>query len=302
MTGQNNKYLYLLKWLIEVGIWRRERPILASLVLTDRCNLHCQYCSVSHLGYPEMDRKAIQSELRLLYDKGARMLVITGGEPFIWHDGDFRVEDVIRWARQIGFFHVGVCTNGTFQLSSSADSLLVSLDGQEEAHETLRRSSYKRLLSNIKMSKHPRLFVDFTLTSQSHVHFDLSFRKIIHEAPNIRGVFFRFFTPYIGANQDFLLSQTQRDHVLKKLLTLKVKYPIKVANTWDGLRAWQKGNWSYPIKSAIVANQGHHQICCCRQGIADQTTCENCGETAAVEMWAVEKLKPLALLENLRYL
>jgi MoaA/NifB/PqqE/SkfB family radical SAM enzyme len=57
------------------------------LVVGESCNLNCKHCSVSSKDCKnDLSIEEIKSGLQILYDKGIRLLAITGGEPFIWHD------------------------------------------------------------------------------------------------------------------------------------------------------------------------------------------------------------------------
>ena len=59
-----------------------------------------------------------------------RFLLLYGGEPFLWRDGEHRLRDVVAEARRMGFAMVAVVTNGTYGLDlAEADLIFVSVDG-----------------------------------------------------------------------------------------------------------------------------------------------------------------------------
>jgi MoaA/NifB/PqqE/SkfB family radical SAM enzyme len=86
----------------------------------------------------DLSIEEIKSGLQILYDKGIRLLAITGGEPFIWHDKKNNLETIIKISREIGFLIISVYTNGTLPLNTSADDVFVSIDGLKETSNKLR--------------------------------------------------------------------------------------------------------------------------------------------------------------------
>jgi MoaA/NifB/PqqE/SkfB family radical SAM enzyme len=109
------------------------------LVVGESCNLNCKHCSVSSKDCKnDLSIEEIKSGLQILYDKGIRLLAITGGEPFIWHDKKNNLETIIKISREIGFLIISVYTNGTLPLNTSADDVFVSIDGLKETSNKLR--------------------------------------------------------------------------------------------------------------------------------------------------------------------
>ena len=124
------------------------------------------------------------------------MLVITGGEPFLWKDNEYLLEDVIKYAKIIGFFRIVICTNGTLGLTSTADYLWVSLDGFSQEHNKLRGNVYNKVIRNIIMSKHKKIYINFTISKENILNFDAAAEHLF-TLKNIRGILFHIFTPYI---------------------------------------------------------------------------------------------------------
>jgi MoaA/NifB/PqqE/SkfB family radical SAM enzyme len=256
---------------------------------------------VANLGHPEPRFDEVGADLKMLYSTGARVLVITGGEPFMWTDGARSLDDVVRMAHSIGFFRVVVCTNGTFPLESSTDYLWVSLDGSREEHDELRGGVYRRVIGNMRRSQHPALSVNFTVSRVNWSDFDRAARPMLQDR-HVRGVLFHLFTPYIGFDPELRLTPAQRRLAASRIWRLKQRYPLRVTNTFDGIRALASNRWSRPVWGSVVANRGRLTTCCCRAGIADAAVCAECDCTPAMETFVLQQLRPLALLENLRYL
>ncbi|MBD3193252.1 MAG: radical SAM protein [Candidatus Heimdallarchaeota archaeon] len=295
------KLKFYLEWAIKNNLKGYRIPVSSSIILTDTCNLNCEYCVVKNLSYEELTFEEVKRDLNLLYSTGARMLAITGGEPYCWRDDKKNLSDVITYAKELGVFRVTLVTNGTFKLKSNADFIWVSLDGLPEEHNFLRDNSYDTIVKNIKRSSHPKIFANFTITSQNFQSIDEAITNIL-AIENIQGIMFRLFIPYLNTDLNFQLSAKERWEVITKIIQFKKKHPIKVTNTFDGLKALLLNNWERPIWSSVVVNRGELTRCLCRKGISNQETCKNCGSTPAIESLMIQKLKPLALLENLRLL
>jgi MoaA/NifB/PqqE/SkfB family radical SAM enzyme len=291
---------YYVRWMLGRFTGRRV-PLSCSIILTDLCNLHCRHCTVANLGCEDPGFDEVVRDLETLYATGSRVLIITGGEPFMWRDSSHRLDNVVAAAHDIGFFRVVVCTNGTFPLESAADYLWVSLDGFPEEHDELRGGVYARVMGNVRRSRHPGVSVNFTVSRINWADFDRAAQLILQE-PRIRGVLFHLFTPYLGSDPELVLEPWQRREVVSRIWRMKQRYPLRVTNTLDGIRALARNRWPRPVWSSLVINRGRLTSCCCRAGIADATVCADCGCTPAVEMLVLQQMRPLALLENLRYL
>ena len=93
--------------------------MVGGIALTDVCNLDCAHCWRKNRAAGHAPLEQVLSSLHTLYTMGARYLYIQGGEPFAWQDGSRRLGHVVDEAKRLGFFHVAVCTNGTFPWTPS---------------------------------------------------------------------------------------------------------------------------------------------------------------------------------------
>ncbi|MEI8344439.1 MAG: radical SAM protein [Candidatus Omnitrophota bacterium] len=295
------KLLFYLSWFYRCRVANEKIPLNSSLIITDECNLHCAHCTVAHLGYPKQSYQAVVDDIETLYRKGSRMLVITGGEPFLWRDGSRRLDDVIEFAGRLGFFRTVVCTNGTFELESAADYLWVSLDGYEAQHNGIRGVFYQKVVANIQRSRHKRIYINFTISAKNCATFFEAAEQILR-IKNVRGIMFHLFTPYLGSDESLTLTPSQRADAVRRMLRFKWRHPVRVFNTFAGIRALRKDNWKRPIWSSITINRGEVTECCCRRGICDDRVCAACGCSPAVETWVLQTLDPMAIIENMRYL
>jgi len=115
-------------------------PLTMLLLLNRGCNLRCAFCDL----YDAPERMDVAGRLPALLDQavaiGTRVVVFTGGEPFLHRE----LFDAVRMAKDRGL-GTNVTTNGTLverrwrQLHASGlDSISLSIDGLEATHDDLR--------------------------------------------------------------------------------------------------------------------------------------------------------------------
>lgn len=131
-----------LRWHFRHYLLRKDSPLMATLLLTNRCNLKCKMCNLwkdpkKNTLAPKVFKQAID-DLSLL---GCAYVSFGGGEPMV-------VEDLFSYlsyaAARIPF--VNMVTNGQ-QLDSRAarelaktkmDMVSISIDGLRETHDEIR--------------------------------------------------------------------------------------------------------------------------------------------------------------------
>lgn len=115
-------------------------PLTMLLLLNRGCNLRCAFCDL----HARPERLDVPGRLPALLDQavriGTRVVVFTGGEPFLHPD----LFGAVRMAKARGL-GTNVTSNGTLVerrwrqlLDSGLDSLSLSLDGGEATHDALR--------------------------------------------------------------------------------------------------------------------------------------------------------------------
>jgi MoaA/NifB/PqqE/SkfB family radical SAM enzyme len=197
-------------------------PLLNGFKVTYRCNLKCAACPFWQQEWPDVPFERAVAAMDQLHADGVRILILEGGEPFIWRDGERRVEDLVREAKR-RFFTVGVVTNGMLPIETSADIVWVSLDGLRETHDALRCESFDRAIGHIKESSHPNILANLTINARNWQEIPDLVRFL---RGLVRGITIQFYYPYEGT-EDLLLSAEGRVWVLDQLLALKREgYPL----------------------------------------------------------------------------
>lgn len=263
-----------------------EPPLLLGLVITDRCNQSCRQCRVSNTGRSDLTMEQIEEKLAAYHRRGFSELYIEGGEPFLWRDGAFFLEDVVALARRIGYFHVHVYTNGTMPINSSADRVWVSIDGLEADYHALRGDYFETVIGNIRDSGHASLGIVYTVNAQNQEGITPFLEFVVRECLPVKGVFFFFHTPYYGRDELFL-DFDERSPAIHRIIDCK-RQGLPVLNSIPALKAFERGNWKRPT-SMFAVTDIDGDYCCCRNNSPE--ICEHCGYVGGVELDQARKLK-----------
>ena len=283
--------------IFNTWVLRQSSPIVSGIALNDSCNLHCRHCSVANSNIPDMSFEEIRFGLRILRGMKIRTLFIEGGEPFLWKNEKRKLEDIVRYARSIGFRSIILYTNGTFPIETGADSVFVSLDGLKATNDRLRGRTFDTVIRNIERSDHTKILINFTINRINEAEIEQFCREIVC-VKNIRGIFFYFYTPYNGRDEMFL-DHERRALIIERIFILKSDgFPI--LNSRAALKGIQKNRWNRPTNFCyLYANNELYQ--CCR-AIGNVDICNNCGYLGYAEIHYISRLKPSAILAGIKSL
>lgn len=132
--------------LVRAQITGAVRPLSAIVNLTDRCNLKCAYCYATYhgRGKPELTGPQVCALLTELRSLGCRRVSLAGGEPLLRDD----LEEILDHARGLGLMTTlnsnGVLVPERLALLRKADTLCISLDGDEKSHDFYRGAGSHR--------------------------------------------------------------------------------------------------------------------------------------------------------------
>lgn len=275
-------------------------PLLASFKITYRCNLVCRACPF-HLRADEensqMSWNTAVAAMESLCRRGTRFIVFEGGEPFLWRDGPYNLHDLVLYARK-RFLRVAVTTNGTLPLDIPADILWISLDGMKEAHDKLRSNSFECVCSNLKTTKHPRVFIHCTLNRLNwrDVEFLVDFVK---NMTTVKGITFQFFYPYNQGEDNLALSADERRAVIDKLIELK-KRGFPVLNSSGRLKAMIENRWRCYDDILINVDPDGAITKGCYVKSRGEINCDACGFTPVAEASGAMDLIPGSILAGWR--
>lgn len=268
-----SSFLYLAGFGLRAIILKEKRPILGTVILTDKCNLSCKHCSVNNITAVIHPYTQIQSEMRRLYDMGVRIQFFCGGETFLWADSKKTLRDLVIEAKDMGFLIVNTVTNGTFDLDlPEADLILLSLDGDRERHNAIRGDTYDTIMSNIEKATSDNICF-YMAVNQINRDTIKDVCKAAKEMEHVRAVSFNFHTPYPDTEHLALSPGEKRmccdtiEQMMREgapVFNLKSAFPYLVNNSFPT-----------PCRQCVVIEDG--KVSTCGRCIDIPGLCGRCG-------------------------
>lgn len=241
-----------------------------------------------------MPFEKILYHLRNFYERGARLLYLEGGEPYLWEDNDKELDDIIRVAKEVGYLRVHIYSNGTLPLKANSDFTWVSIDGLPETHQLIRGTPLPGILNNIKNASR-RIAIIFTVNSLNFKEI-LPFLEFINKALPGKKVMFFFHTPYYGFDS-LLLPEENKLDVIKTLISAK-RQGLPVLNSVSALKVIAQNEFEHPTNLwYVVDDRGEYQ--CCR-AYGKPEVCQHCGYSSCAEITLARSLNLNAAKEMLR--
>jgi len=288
-------YLFGLRFVLTYRFLNGKTPLICGLVMHNKCNLNCLHCRITERPAESLSFEESKKLIDTFYSQGGRTIYFEGGEPFLWSDNEHQLDDVVRYAHSKGFLATIIYTNGTFPIETSADTVFISLDGLREKNDLIRGKVFDRVMHNICSSKHPSLYINYTINNYNKNEI-AGFCDFINGVKQIKGIFFYFHSPYYGYD-DLFIGDSGKKEILTRLIDYKHKY--KILNSRAGLKSALKNNWERPLNICQIYEGGGKYTCCRFPG--NEELCRNCGYLSYAEIDQVLKFKPSAILNAIKY-
>jgi MoaA/NifB/PqqE/SkfB family radical SAM enzyme len=275
---------------------RRRDPIIGSIILTDRCNLHCAHCAVANIRRTTYPWPRIVADMRALHADGVRILFLYGGEPFLWRDGERTLVDVVAEARGIGFLLVNVVTNGTYGVDlPGADLVMVSLDGTRENHDRIRGRTYDRVLANVAAATRDDICLYMAVNRVNLADIE-HVAGLARDLPTVRAVSYNLHTPYPGTEHLTLTPAQRRDACDRIGRLIAAGYPVM--NVAAALPAIAAGTAPVPCAQCVIVEDGQRWTC--GRCIEVPGLCAQCGFLFAAELSMLFRGDPRVVVGALR--
>ena len=291
-----SSFFHFASFGMKTILFRKQEPILGTVIVTDKCNLHCKHCSVNNITAVLYPYQQILGEMRQLYDMGVRILFFCGGETFLWRGGDYTLRDLVIEAKRMGFLIVNVVTNGTYPLDlPEADLILLSLDGDREHHNAIRGDTYDTIFQNIRNATADNICFYMAI---NQINKD-SVRDVClaaRDTPHVKAVSFNFHTPYPDTKELALSKEekTQCCHTIAQMMkegapvfNLKSAFPYLIDNSFPT-----------PCHQCVVMENG--ELSTCGRCIHVPDLCQQCGYFFVAEYTLLFQGNPKVILEMLR--
>lgn len=275
---------------------KMKKPILGTIILTDGCNLSCKHCSVNNINKKIYPYEDIRGEMKSFYKEGIRILFFCGGETLLWEDKGKTIRDLIKEAKEMGFYIVNIVTNGTINLDiPEADVIFLNIDGIKETHDAIRGNTYEKILENLDKAGNSNICVYMAINSLNYKEVE-AVAEFAKMHLNIHSISFNFHTPYKGTEYLSLSQAEKREtvDVIKKM----IKRDMPVFNLYSSLDAYVNNTWKRPCHQCIVSEEGKRYIC--GRCIEVEGLCEECGYLFAVEFALLFQGNPKIIFEVLK--
>ena len=291
-----SSFAYFAWFGVRTILFRQRKPILGTVILTDKCNLHCKHCSVNNLTAVVHPYAQIRGEMQTLYDMGCRILFFCGGETFLWSDGGKTLRDLIVEAKRMGFLIVNVVTNGTFPIDlPEADIILLSLDGDRERHNLIRGDTYDTILSNIRGASAANIVLYMAINKLNMAAVPDVIKTAENEA-NVRAVSFNFHTPYPDT-ADLMLSREEKRQCAE-VIARAMDAGAPIFNLKSTLPYLVNNSFPTPCRQCVVIENG--RISVCGRCIDVPGLCEQCGYFFVAEYTLLFRGNPRIVADMLR--
>jgi MoaA/NifB/PqqE/SkfB family radical SAM enzyme len=237
--------------------WRAEkhkRPLIASINVVNRCNLHCAGCYWTRTEREE-DRQELSIEdgvqlIQTLWKRGVRQFLFIGGEPMVERE---KVEQWVRAVARLGGIST-VITNGTYGLPMPGEwprtHYFVSCDGDRTGMDRVRGFDVVHKTNVFEQVKSVALHRKDVMLAMTISKLNVDrIEAFVRETATwgIGGLVFSFATPNVGDRQSFYLSTERREQAVQELLRLKQEFKDFIAmgtRTIELLRPSEVEKWS----------------------------------------------------------
>lgn len=291
-----SSFAYLASFAAKTILFKKKDPILGTIIVTDKCNLHCKHCSVNNITAIMHPYEKIHKEMEQLYDMGVRILFFCGGETFIWRDGKRTLRDLVVEAKNMGFMIVNVVTNGTFPLDlPEADLILLSLDGDKQRHNEIRGDTYDLIMKNISEATSDNIcfYMAINQINKSCIE-DVC--RTARNTKNVRAVSFNFHTPYEDTKELALTKEEKAECC--RVIGQMMKEGMPIFNLKGAFPYLIENNFPTPCHQCVVMEDG--KLSTCGRCIEVPDLCEKCGYFFVAEYTLIFKGNLKIIFQMLR--
>ena len=290
-----SSFFHFASFGIRTILFREKKPILGTIIVTDKCNLSCKHCSVNNITAVVHPYTQMRKEMQQLYDLGVRILFFCGGETFLWKDGDKTIRDLVVEAKEMGFLIVNVVTNGTYPIDlPEADLILLSLDGDRERHNIIRGDTYDKIMENIAHATADNICF-YMAINQINKDAVAHVCRTARDTKHVRAVSFNFHTPYPDT-KELALSVEEKQKICDTIVQMR-KEGAPIFNLKSAFPYLIHNNFPTPCYQCVVMENGKLSVC--GRCVDVPGLCEQCGYFFVAEYTLLFRGNPKIIVEML---
>jgi Fe-coproporphyrin III synthase len=169
------------------------------------------------------------------------------------------------------------------------------MDGLPGIFEARRGDHFARVEQTVRQEQHRKVAVIYVIDRNTAGGVEPFLRWVKDTEFPVIGVMFYFHTPYYGRD-DLFLAARERMPIIDRLLGC-INERLPLLNSRAGLMALREGNWSRRNPVAYLADVRGESVCC----RATDDICADCGYAACAEVAAIQRMRPSALLNIMKY-
>ena len=290
-----SSFFHFASFGIRTILFREKKPILGTIIVTDKCNLSCKHCSVNNITAVVHPYTQMRKEMQQLFDLGVRILFFCGGETFLWRDGDKTIRDLVVEAKEMGFLIVNVVTNGTYPIDlPEADLILLSLDGDRERHNIIRGDTYDKIMENIAHATADNICF-YMAINQINKDAVAHVCRTARDTKHVRAVSFNFHTPYPDT-KELALSVEEKQKICDTIVQMR-KEGAPIFNLKSAFPYLIHNNFPTPCYQCVVMENGKLSVC--GRCVDVPGLCEQCGYFFVAEYTLLFRGNPKIIVEML---
>ena len=290
-----SSFFHFASFGIRTILFREKKPILGTIIVTDKCNLSCKHCSVNNITAVVHPYTQMREEMQQLYDLGVRILFFCGGETFLWKDGDKTIRDLVVEAKEMGFLIVNMVTNGTYPIDlPEADLILLSLDGDRERHNIIRGDTYDKIMENIAHATADNICF-YMAINQINKDAVAHVCRTARDTKHVRAVSFNFHTPYPDT-KELALSVEEKQKICDTIVQMR-KEGAPIFNLKSAFPYLIHNNFPTPCYQCVVMENGKLSVC--GRCVDVPGLCEQCGYFFVAEYTLLFRGNPKIIIEML---
>ena len=222
------RYRYFLS-LLKVRLLRRMDPVIAVLIVNNKCNFDCKYCygNYAHRTVRDYTTEEVKNIIDELYEMGVRYLNVHGGETLLRKD----IGEIVDYIKNKGIYCC-IITNGTLLPQKideirNVDNLTISLDGTKENNDINRgKGSYDIALNAIKLAIKEKIPLRVSATITKYTMNDIGYLANLAKELGFSLYFSILFKPLPKA-KEFEMTNEEIKNAINQVIEYKKRgFPI----------------------------------------------------------------------------